>query len=70
MNDMAINIQRSDIADALAEFDKLSNDELKELCNSSSDDKYDELVNQSAKVSSIMIIQWIRLRSCRLVDRR
>lgn len=48
---MATTIQGSDIADALAEFDKLSNDELKELCNSSSDEKYDELVKQSQKVS-------------------
>lgn len=30
---------------------KLSTDELKELCNSSSDDKYNELVNQSDTVS-------------------
>lgn len=48
---MATTIQRSDISEALAEFDKLSNDELKDLCNSSSNEKYDELVKQSEKVS-------------------
>lgn len=43
-------IQQSDITNALAELSKLTNDELKELCDSSSNEKYDELVNQSDKV--------------------
>ena len=44
-------VQQQDVADALAELSKLTTDELKELCNSNSNEKYDELVNNSAKVS-------------------
>jgi len=44
-------IQRSDMEAALAEIAKLSTEELKELCNETSDDKYDELVNKTNKVS-------------------
>lgn len=44
-------ILHADIAYALAEINKLTTDELKELCNSTSNAKYDELVSQSDKVS-------------------
>lgn len=50
MADMA-TIQQSDITTGLAEIYKLSTDELKELVNSSSDEKFDEIANQSEKVS-------------------
>lgn len=40
-----------DLASGLAEIAKLSNDELKELCNANSDEKYDEIVGQTDTVS-------------------
>lgn len=46
-------IQSSDIQSSLTELAKLSNDELKELVNSTSNDKYDELVAQSERVKSL-----------------
>lgn len=50
--ELEMAIQQTEIASALAELAKLSSDELKELCNSSSHDKYDELVNQTDRVSN------------------
>lgn len=46
-------VQQADVASALEELNKLSTEELKALCNSSSDEKYDELVNQSDKAKSL-----------------
>lgn len=46
-------IQQSDIQSGLAELSKLSNDELKELVNSTSDEKFDEFVSRSEKVKSL-----------------
>lgn len=46
-------IQQSDIQSGLAELSKLTNDELKQLLNSPSDEKYDEIVNQSDKVKGL-----------------
>lgn len=48
-------IQQADIASGLADISKLSNDELKELCNSTSNEKYDEIVSQNDKVSLVHI---------------
>lgn len=42
--------QQYDVSSSLAELSKLTNDELKDLCNSSSDEKFDELVNNSEMV--------------------
>jgi hypothetical protein len=50
---MATTIQQADITTGLAEVYKFSTDELKELVNSNSDEKFDEIVNQSEKVSNI-----------------
>lgn len=67
-------VQQADLVNAFAELAKLSTEELKELCNSPSDEKYDELVNQSDKVSrahnskpfsklSLLIINNIQVKS-------
>lgn len=41
-----------DISEAMVEISKLSTGELKDLCNCSSDERYDQLVEQSQRVSS------------------
>lgn len=40
------------VTEAMAEISKLSTGELKELCNSTSDEKYDEFVEKSQKVGT------------------
>lgn len=50
-------ILQSDLASCLADINKLTNDELKDLCNSESDEKYDELVNKSDKVSFSVVLE-------------
>lgn len=44
---------QTDIAAALKELEKLSNEDLKELCNATSDAKIDEFVNNLDKVKSL-----------------
>lgn len=44
-------ISQADLASGLAEIHNLSIDELKELCNTSSNEKYDDIVNKSDRVS-------------------
>lgn len=52
--------QAADIAEAIAEINQLSTEELKELCNSTSDEKYDQLVAKSQKVS-LSLVEFILL---------
>lgn len=46
-------VQQADVTSALEELNRLTTEELKDLCNSSSDEKYDEFVNQSDRVKSL-----------------
>lgn len=46
-----MSITQADLASGLAEINNLSTDELKEWCNATTDEKYQEIVNRSDKVS-------------------
>lgn len=46
-------ISQSEIASCLAEINNLSDDQLKELLNSETNEKYDQLVNQTDRVKNL-----------------
>lgn len=47
-------ILQVDLANITEELSKLTTEELKELCNSSTDEKFDEFVNNTTQVCALI----------------